>query len=99
MYLLAKKLLDDEKFGLVSQIMRCSVSIPSNIAEGEGRNSTQEFVRFLNIANGSTAELETQLMLTLRLNLLSEIAINKALSLCKQIRNMNYSLQKNLNNN
>jgi len=98
-YLLAKKLLDDEKFGLVSQIMRCSVSIPSNIAEGEGRNSTQEFVRFLNIANGSTAELETQLMLTLRLNLLSEIAINKALSLCKQIRNMNYSLQKNLNNN
>lgn len=56
-YFLSKKLPDDEKFGLTTQIKRCSVSIPSNIAEGAGRNSNKEFAHFLSIANGSTTEL------------------------------------------
>lgn len=56
-YLLADELPDEEKFGLISQIKRCSVSIPSNIAEGAGRNSQKEFKHFLSIANGSTYEL------------------------------------------
>jgi four helix bundle protein len=90
-YHLAKKLPDDEKFGLISQIKRCSVSIPSNIAEGAGRNSKKEFIHFLSISNGSTTELETQLILLIRLKF-----IKKALNLCKEIKNMNYSLQKSL---
>jgi len=51
----------DEKYGLIDQIRRAAVSIPSDIAEGHGRNSTKEFVRFLLIANGSVAEVITQL--------------------------------------
>ncbi|WP_396634566.1 four helix bundle protein [Maribacter sp. R86514] len=95
-YFLSKKLPDDEKFGLTSQIKRCSVSIPSNIAEGAGRNSNKEFVRFLSIANGSTTELETQLILSVNLKFLLETEINNALVLCKEIKNMNYALQKSL---
>lgn len=62
-YLLTAELPKDEKFGLISQINRCSVSIPSNIAEGSGRTSEKEFVHFLNIAISSSYELETQLIL------------------------------------
>lgn len=57
-----------ETFGLQSQIRRCSVSIPSNIAEGTSRNSDKEFNRFLEIALGSAYELETQLIIANRLN-------------------------------
>lgn len=95
-YFLSKKLPDDEKFGLTSQIKRCSVSIPSNIAEGAGRNSNKEFAHFLSIANGSTTELETQLILTVNLKFLLETDINNALVLCQEIKNMNYALQKSL---
>jgi four helix bundle protein len=59
-----------ESFGLVSQIRRCAVSIPSNIAEGAARNSTREFVRFLGISCGSLSELETQIELATRLGYL-----------------------------
>jgi four helix bundle protein len=52
---------DAEKFGLTSQIKRCSVSIPSNIAEGYGRNYTKDYIRFLQIARGSLFECQTQL--------------------------------------
>jgi len=62
-YRLTSKLPVDERFGLISQIKRCSVLIPSNIAEGAGRNSKKEFIHFLSIANGSSAELQTQLLL------------------------------------
>ncbi|MDF4223228.1 four helix bundle protein [Maribacter sp. M208] len=96
MYFLSKKLPDDEKFGLTSQIKSCSVSIPSNIAEGAGRNSNKEFAHFLSIANGSTTELETQLILIVNLKFVPESDINKALVLCQEIKNMNYALQKSL---
>jgi four helix bundle protein len=52
---------DDERFGLISQMRRCAVSIPSNIAEGHGRHQTGDFIRFLRMANGSLYELQTQL--------------------------------------
>jgi four helix bundle protein len=53
----------EEKFGLISQMRRCAVSIPSNISEGAGRNQRGEFIRFLRMAKGSLAELETQIIL------------------------------------
>jgi four helix bundle protein len=59
-----------ELFGLVNQIRRCAVSIPSNIAEGAARNSTREFVQFLGFSCGSLSELETQLELARRLGYL-----------------------------
>ena len=60
-YELVKKFPKEETYGLCDQIRRSAVSIPSNIAEGASRNSRKEFVQFLYIALGSTAELETQL--------------------------------------
>jgi len=85
-YKLITTLPSDEKYGLISQIKKSSVSIPSNIAEGAGRNSNKEFKYFLSIANGSAYELQTQLILTIELNLIIEI------------QKMNYSFQKSLEN-
>lgn len=62
-YKLTAELPADEKFGLVSQVRRAAVSIPSNIAEGKERGSRKDYAQFLRIALGSTAELETQLLL------------------------------------
>ena len=63
-YALTSELPDDERFGLKSQVNRCAVSIPSNIAEGSGRGTNKDFGRFLDISLGSSYELETQLILT-----------------------------------
>nr|WP_321450441.1 four helix bundle protein [uncultured Carboxylicivirga sp.] len=59
-YELTSKLPDSEKFNLVSQMNRSAVSIPSNIAEGSGRNSEKDFIRFLHVSMGSCFELDTQ---------------------------------------
>ncbi len=70
-YKLTSDFPESEKFGLVSQIRRCAVSIPSNIAEGTGRGSNGDFGNFLNFSIGSSFELETQLILANDLNLIS----------------------------
>ena len=57
----------DEQFGLTSQLRRAAVSVPSNIAEGAGRNGTKELMHFLGIATGSLAEIDTQIELAVRL--------------------------------
>jgi len=62
-YIITRKFPKDEQYGIVSQIRRAAVSIPSNIAEGSARNSDREFIQFLYIAQGSLAELETQLLI------------------------------------
>jgi four helix bundle protein len=62
-YQITTKLPDEEKFGLTSQMRRAAISIPSNIAEGAGRNSRKEFANFLGICQGSIAELETQILI------------------------------------
>lgn len=62
-YLITKELPDSEKFGLISQINRCAVSIPANIAEGSSKYSQKDFVRFLQISLGSVYELESHLIL------------------------------------
>lgn len=86
----------EEKYGLTSQMRRCSVSIPSNIAEGSGRNSNPQFLQFLGIANGSTSELITQTFLSERLGLLSKDLARALVDQCVEISNMNYGLQKSL---
>lgn len=93
-YLLSEKFPSDEKFGLTSQIRRAAVSVPSNIAEGAGRNSNGEFRQFLGIAIGSLFELETQLLLALRFNYLQEI--NKELESIDSLRKMLFGLQRSL---
>jgi len=62
----------DERFGLISQLRRAAVSIPSNIAEGSARRSRAEFIQYLHISRGSVAELETQYLIASRLALLSD---------------------------
>ncbi|MBN1664244.1 MAG: four helix bundle protein [Deltaproteobacteria bacterium] len=62
----------EERFGLTSQMRRCAVSIPSNISEGAARNTHKEFVNFLHIAQGSLAELDTQMEIALRLKLTNQ---------------------------
>lgn len=91
-YRLVKFLPREETYALSDQMRRAVVSIPSNIAEGQGRNSTKEFAKFLAIARGSQAELETQLQLCIRLQYFSEEQATLALELCDEIRKMLNSL-------
>ncbi|MEZ2339315.1 four helix bundle protein [Mucilaginibacter sp. RCC_168] len=88
----------DERFGLTSQIRRASVSISSNIAEGAGRNSKKEFCNFLGIANGSAYELQTQLVISNKLNLLPDDLLNDLLKQIEELQKMNYAFQKMLLN-
>ena len=75
---------------------RSAVSIASNIAEGEGRKSRKEFINFISIANGSRAELETQLIICERLGFLSREQLSKSFNLCEEISKMIYTLSTNL---
>lgn len=95
-YKVVSDLPNDEKYGLASQIKRCTISIASNIAEGAGRNSKNEFRHFLGIANGSSYELHTQLILTYELNLIAKEKLKPILELIIEIQKMNYSFQKSI---
>lgn len=75
-YLCTKVLPDSEKYGLVSQINRCAVSIPANIAEGSAKYSQKDFVRFLQISLGSAYELESHLILCSDLEFISEVKVS-----------------------
>ena len=87
---------NDEKFNLIHQIKKCAVSIPY-ITEGSGRNHNKEFIQFLGIANGSTFELITQLILAKRLKLIKEETIQPIINQLVEVSNMNFSFQKTLN--
>lgn len=95
-YRLIRRLPAEEKYALSDQLRRAVVSIPSNIAEGYGRNAAKEYVRFLNIARGSKYEVETQLLICVRLHYLQEVDIQQALALCEEIGRMLNILIKKL---
>lgn len=97
-YIICIDLPKDEKFGLIAQIKRSAVSIPSNIAEGAGRNNDREFYHFLGIANASSFELQTQLILTRELGLLNAEKVNGLISNLNEIQKMIYSFKSNLKN-
>ncbi|OGH76914.1 MAG: four helix bundle protein [Candidatus Magasanikbacteria bacterium RIFOXYC2_FULL_40_16] len=85
----------EEMYGLVSQMRRSSISIPSNIAEGYKRKSLGDYVRFLNIADGSAAELETQIIISR--DIYKEIDFSKTSLLLEEVQKMLVVLIKKLN--
>jgi len=93
-YRISTLLPSEEKFGLVSQIRRCVVSIPSNIAEGASRSSNKEFAYFLEIAYGSSFELETQLLLCADVDFLPNDTVNHTITELQEIQKMIYKLIK-----
>lgn len=93
-YLIVSKLPKEERFGLADQLKRSSISIASNIAEGAGRNNTEEFVHFIGIANGSASELMTQLILVRELNLIDSFQPTQFIENIKQIQNMLFKLRQ-----
>lgn len=95
-YSLTSKLPAKEQFGLTSQLCRAAISIPSNIAEGAGRESEKEFAHFLAIANGSAFEVETQLYLCFDLHYISEVELNESLIKIQEIQRMIYRFKQQL---
>ncbi|NOY16493.1 MAG: four helix bundle protein [Gammaproteobacteria bacterium] len=83
-------------YGLKDQITRAAVSIPSNIAEGSERESTREFIRFLNFSKGSAAELRTQIYIAKEICLISPATANSINQELKQISSMLHGLVKSL---
>lgn len=97
-YRLTKKFPKDEIYGLTSQIRRSAVSVPSNIAEGCGRNSYGEFIQFLGIASGSLAELHTQLLIALDADYITQENLDDLLVQIKEIGRMLSGLKSSLKN-
>ena len=93
-YKLTSNFPAEEKFGLTSQIRRCAVSIPSNIAEGTGRKSKKVFRQFLEISNGSINELKTQLEISKRIGFLAETDLEDTFALCDEVQKMTFTLIK-----
>ena len=84
-YRITMKFPKDELFGLTSQLRRAAVSIPSNIAEGQGRLSQGEFRLFLGNARGSLSELETQVLIARNLDFMSEIEADRLLEMANEV--------------
>ena len=88
----------EERFGLVSQMRRAAISIPSNIAEGQARHTTGEFIQFISHAEGSTAELETQVILSIELGFAEAKITKSVFLLLDDIRRMLNGLRRKLSN-
>ncbi|HWQ34038.1 MAG TPA: four helix bundle protein [Blastocatellia bacterium] len=86
----------EELFGMTSQIRRAAVSVPANVAEGYGRESTKEYLRFLKIAQGSLKETETHLILSMRVGLCTEESLDPILLQSEQLGRMLHSLIRKL---
>jgi four helix bundle protein len=95
-YRITQKFPAAETYALTSQIRRAAISIPSNIAEGQGRASSKEFRQFLGIAMGSMAELETQLIIATEIDYVTSFELDRFQSSRDTIRKMTKSLAKHL---
>ena len=87
-YRIVKLLPREETYGLSDQMRRAAVSVPSNIAEGQARNTRKDFINFLCIVRGSNAELQTQCLICVRLHYIAEKEITRALSLSDEVGKM-----------
>lgn len=96
-YNITKLLPKEETYCISDQLRRSAVSVPSNIAEGQSRNSVKEFIQFLAIARGSLAELETQLIICERVNMITINDIIKAQDLSSEVGKMINGLISKLN--
>ncbi len=97
-YTLVRTLPKEELYGLSDQMRRSSISIASNIAEGQERNTTTEFIRFLSIAQGSRAELETQLIIGKEIGYFREEDINPLMEQLSELGKMTNSLITTIKN-
>ena len=95
-YLLTREFPSDERFGLISQMRRAAVSVPSNVAEGQARHSTGEFIQFVSHAEGSVAELETQLTIAVDLSYCDEQRAKPLFDLLLELRKMLNALRRKL---
>jgi four helix bundle protein len=98
-YELTRSYPSDERFGLVSQIRRAAVSVASNIAEGQGRNHTKEFLNHLSMARGSLKELETLFLVSQRVGISSPDALAPLLAMCDEVSRMLTGLRQALEAN
>jgi four helix bundle protein len=95
-YEIARTFPGDERFGLVTQMRRAAVSVPSNIAEGQARHTTGEFIQFISHAEGSLAELDTQLTIAVELKFCGAQVATPALTLIAELRKMLNALRRKL---
>ena len=95
-YQLTQTFPAEEKFGLVSQMRRAAVSVPSNVAEGQARHTTGEFVQFLSHAEGSVAELDTQLVVAIELGYCTRSKAGAAFELISELLKMLNALPRKL---
>ena len=95
-YQLTKDFPAEEKFGLVAQMRRAAVSVPSNIAEGQARHTTGEFIQFISHAEGSVAELDTQLILSIELKFRRDVGAEAVFELIGELRRMLNVLRRKL---
>jgi four helix bundle protein len=95
-YVLTRQLPRDELFGLTSQVRRAAGSVPANIAEGHGRESTGNFVQHLRISQGSLKELETHLLLAERVGILPVFDLQPVLAQCERLGKMLRALIRSL---
>ena len=95
-YQLTQSFPSAEKFGFVAQMRRAAVSISSNIAEGQARHTTGEFIQFISLAEGSVAELDTQLILSVELKFCASTSADPIFELISEVRRMLNSLRRRL---
>ena len=95
-YLVTSKYQSSEIYGLVSQMRRAAISVPSNLAEGAARKGKREFLQFINIAQGSLSELDTPIELSMMLNYISKEEYNGLMEELRTISKMLFGLSKSL---
>lgn len=98
-YLATSGFPSSERYGLASQMQRAAISIPSNVAEGQGRGGGNEFIRFLTIAKGSLRELETQMIIAKRLRFIDDTMYQQVTSLTDEVARLLHGLIRRVHAN